>query len=179
MLKGVRRKGFAEGRGEHESLFESYPNECSLRSPPPIAFCSELYLHQGKSSWPLRGEAKIGGMSDGDWCGQTLSGHNAGYEETRGARWAGRVLALCHARRWGVIMSPKTWRQTLLRGYRGLRTLADPRRPLAPGCRASRHAPVSTGSRPRANPGPFQHACPGRQTGRHPEPASRSRRLPR
>ena len=64
-------------------------------------------------------------MSDGELVRQTLAGRTQAYEELV-RRWAGRITALCHAKvRRGDIADDMA-QETLLRGYRGLSSLAEP-----------------------------------------------------
>jgi RNA polymerase sigma-70 factor (ECF subfamily) len=56
---------------------------------------------------------------------QTLAGRTTGYEELV-RRWAGRVTALCHARTGRADAAEDLAQETLLRGFRALRTLSDP-----------------------------------------------------
>jgi RNA polymerase sigma factor (sigma-70 family) len=64
-------------------------------------------------------------MSDGELVRQTLAGQTQAYEELV-RRWASRITALCHARvRHGAVAEDLA-QETLLRGYRGLATLAEP-----------------------------------------------------
>jgi RNA polymerase sigma-70 factor (ECF subfamily) len=64
-------------------------------------------------------------MSDGELVRRTLAGQPQAYEELV-RRWAGRVLALCHARVRRAHTAEDMAQETLLRGYRALKTLADP-----------------------------------------------------
>ncbi len=64
---------------------------------------------------------------DGDLVRQTLAGHSAAYE-TLVRRWAARVTALCHSRVRNASAAEDLAQETLLRGFRGLNTLADPDR---------------------------------------------------
>jgi RNA polymerase sigma factor (sigma-70 family) len=63
-------------------------------------------------------------MSDGELVRQTLSGRNQAYEELV-RRWAGRVTAMCHAKVGRAPEAEDLAQETLLRGYRALRSLAD------------------------------------------------------
>jgi RNA polymerase sigma factor (sigma-70 family) len=64
-------------------------------------------------------------MSDGDLVRQTLSGENRAYEELV-RRWAARVLAVCHSRVGRRDIAEDLTQETLLRGFRSLRTLVEP-----------------------------------------------------
>jgi RNA polymerase sigma-70 factor, ECF subfamily len=64
-------------------------------------------------------------MSDGDLVRQALAGRSAAYEELV-RRWAGRVLALCHARVRSAHLAEDLAQEALLRAYRALGTLAEP-----------------------------------------------------
>ena len=64
---------------------------------------------------------------DGALVRQTLAGKTAAYEELV-RRWAARVLALCHARVRNAAAAEDLAQETLLRSFRGLKTLADPDR---------------------------------------------------
>jgi len=63
-------------------------------------------------------------MSDGELVRQALAGRSQAFEELV-RRWAGRVTALCHAR-VGRAGAEDLAQETLLRAYRGLRTLVEP-----------------------------------------------------
>jgi RNA polymerase sigma-70 factor (ECF subfamily) len=64
-------------------------------------------------------------MSDGDLVRQTLDGRPCAYEELV-RRWAARVLAFCHAKTGSSQVAEDLAQESLLRGYRGLRTLQEP-----------------------------------------------------
>jgi RNA polymerase sigma-70 factor (ECF subfamily) len=64
-------------------------------------------------------------MSDGELVRLTLAGQTQAYEELV-RRWAGRVTALCHARVGRAGAAEDMAQETLLRGFRSLRSLADP-----------------------------------------------------
>jgi RNA polymerase sigma factor (sigma-70 family) len=64
---------------------------------------------------------------DGDLVRQTMAGRTVAYEELV-RRWAARVVALCHARVRNAAAAEDLAQETLLRGFRGLKTLADPDR---------------------------------------------------
>ena len=64
---------------------------------------------------------------DGDLVRQTLAGHPAAYEQLV-RRWSTRVLALCHARVRDASAAEDLAQETLLRGFRGLKTLTEPDR---------------------------------------------------
>ncbi len=63
-------------------------------------------------------------MSDGEFVRQTLAGQSQAYEELV-RRWAGRITALCHAK-VGCAGADDMAQEALLRGYRGLSSLAEP-----------------------------------------------------
>ena len=63
-------------------------------------------------------------MTDGELVRQTLTGRTQAFEELV-RRWSGRVTALCHAR-VGRAGAEDLAQETLLRAYRGLRTLVEP-----------------------------------------------------
>jgi RNA polymerase sigma-70 factor (ECF subfamily) len=65
--------------------------------------------------------------TDGDLARQAMAGQTAAYE-TLVRRWSPRVLALCHARVRDRAAAEDMAQETLLRGFRGLPTLADPDR---------------------------------------------------
>jgi len=62
--------------------------------------------------------------TDGELVRQTLAGHAAAYGQLA-RRWAARVLAVCHAR-VGRAAAEDLAQEALLRGLRGLPSLADP-----------------------------------------------------
>jgi RNA polymerase sigma-70 factor (ECF subfamily) len=64
-------------------------------------------------------------MSDGDLVRQTLDGRAAAYEELV-RRWAARILAFCHAKTGSADLAEDLAQESLLRAYRGLRTLEEP-----------------------------------------------------
>jgi RNA polymerase sigma-70 factor (ECF subfamily) len=64
-------------------------------------------------------------MSDGELVRQTLAGQPQAYEELV-RRWAGRVTALCHAKVGYGGAADDMAQETLLRGYRALRSLVEP-----------------------------------------------------
>jgi RNA polymerase sigma factor (sigma-70 family) len=64
-------------------------------------------------------------MHDGDLVRQTLAGQPRAYEELV-RRWGVRVTALCHARTGRSDVADDMAQETLLRAYRGLRSLAAP-----------------------------------------------------
>jgi RNA polymerase sigma-70 factor (ECF subfamily) len=64
-------------------------------------------------------------MSDGELVRLTLAGQTHAYEELV-RRWAGRVTALCHARVGRAGVAEDMAQETLLRGFRSLRSLSDP-----------------------------------------------------
>src|SRR5437016_4018319 len=64
-------------------------------------------------------------MSDGELVRQTLAGQTQAYEELV-RRWAGRITALCHARVGRAGAAEDMAQEALMRGFRALRTLAEP-----------------------------------------------------
>jgi RNA polymerase sigma factor (sigma-70 family) len=64
-------------------------------------------------------------MTDGELVRQALAGRAPAFEELV-RRWAGRVTALCHARAGRADAAEDLAQETLLRAFRGLRTLAEP-----------------------------------------------------
>jgi RNA polymerase sigma factor (sigma-70 family) len=66
-------------------------------------------------------------MTDGQLVRQALAGRTAAYGELA-RRWSAPILALCHARIRSVDTAEDLAQETLLRGLRGLATLADPDR---------------------------------------------------
>ena len=64
-------------------------------------------------------------MSDGELVRQTLAGRTQAYEELV-RRWAGRITALCHAKVGRADIAEDMAQEALLRGYRGLSSLAEP-----------------------------------------------------
>ncbi|HXG09157.1 MAG TPA: sigma-70 family RNA polymerase sigma factor [Gemmataceae bacterium] len=66
-------------------------------------------------------------MSDGNLVRQALAGRAEAYEELV-RRWAGRVVALCHAKVGRADLADDLAQETLLRAYRALASLADPER---------------------------------------------------
>src|SRR3954449_3892791 len=66
----------------------------------------------------------MGAMTDGELVRQILAGSTDAYAPLA-RRWAARVLAVCHAR-VGRGAAEDLAQETLLRGLRGLPTLADP-----------------------------------------------------
>src|SRR5947209_1155901 len=83
-----------------------------------IGFSISLYSLKGP-------EALVDG--DGELVRQTLAGRTAAYEQLV-RRWSTRVLALCHARVRDAAAAEDLAQETLLRGFRGLKTLAEPDR---------------------------------------------------
>jgi RNA polymerase sigma-70 factor (ECF subfamily) len=65
-------------------------------------------------------------MSDAELVRQARAGRSEAYAELA-RRWAGRVMAVCHARVGRSHLADLT-QETLLRGFRALHTLADPER---------------------------------------------------
>jgi RNA polymerase sigma-70 factor (ECF subfamily) len=66
-------------------------------------------------------------QTDGDLVRQAVAGQTAAYEQLV-RRWSPRVLALCHARVRDRSSAEDLAQETLLRGFRGIRTLAEPER---------------------------------------------------
>jgi RNA polymerase sigma-70 factor (ECF subfamily) len=66
-------------------------------------------------------------MGDGDLVRQARAGRTEAYAELV-HRWAARVTALCHARVGRADVADDLAQEALLRGFRGLATLADPDR---------------------------------------------------
>src|SRR5271166_3702154 len=66
-------------------------------------------------------------MPDAELVRLTLAGRAEAYAELA-RRWAGRITALCHAKVGRADVADDLAQETLLRGYRALRTLADPER---------------------------------------------------
>jgi RNA polymerase sigma-70 factor (ECF subfamily) len=66
-------------------------------------------------------------MSDAELVRQALAGRAEAYAELV-RRWSARVLALCHARVGRADVAEDLAQEALLRGYRALRTLAQPDR---------------------------------------------------
>lgn len=64
-------------------------------------------------------------MTDGELVRQVLAGRTQGYEELV-RRWAGRITGLCHAKACRADVVEDLAQETLLRGFRALRSLADP-----------------------------------------------------
>ena len=64
-------------------------------------------------------------MSDGEAVRQVLAGRTLLYEELV-RRWGRRIAAICHARVGHAGPVADLTQETLLRGFRGLRTLTDP-----------------------------------------------------
>src|ERR1051326_7931796 len=64
-------------------------------------------------------------MPDADLVREALAGRTEAYAEWV-RRWAGRVAAICHARTGRADAAEDLAQETLLRGYRALKTLADP-----------------------------------------------------
>jgi RNA polymerase sigma-70 factor (ECF subfamily) len=64
-------------------------------------------------------------MSDADLVRRVLAGRTKAFEELV-RRWAGRITAICHARVGRAGAADDLAQETLLRGFRSLRTLADP-----------------------------------------------------
>ena len=66
-------------------------------------------------------------MSDADLVRQARAGRTEAYAELV-RRWAGRVMAICHARIGRAHLAEDLAQETLLRGFRALHTLVDPDR---------------------------------------------------
>lgn len=64
-------------------------------------------------------------MTDGELVRQTLAGDGAAYEELV-RRWSARILAFCHAKVRSGPAAEDLAQEALLRGYRGLSSLAEP-----------------------------------------------------
>jgi RNA polymerase sigma factor (sigma-70 family) len=64
-------------------------------------------------------------MTDGELVRQTLSGRTDAYEELV-RRWAARITAVCHAKTGRGGVAEDLAQETLLRGFRSLRSLAQP-----------------------------------------------------
>lgn len=64
-------------------------------------------------------------MSDGELVRQVLAGRTQLYEELV-RRWARRIAAVCHARVGHEAAVADLTQETLLRGFRALRTLSEP-----------------------------------------------------
>jgi RNA polymerase sigma-70 factor (ECF subfamily) len=67
----------------------------------------------------------LGPASDGELVRQTLAGRPVAFEELV-RRWAGRILALCHAKVGRRDVAEDMAQEALLRAYRALGTLTDP-----------------------------------------------------
>jgi RNA polymerase sigma-70 factor (ECF subfamily) len=66
-------------------------------------------------------------VSDAELVRQTRAGRTDAYEELV-RRWAGRIVAVCHARVRHAQVAEDLAQETLLRGFRALHTLKDPER---------------------------------------------------
>src|SRR5262245_38144111 len=64
-------------------------------------------------------------MSDGDLVRQTLAGRTEAYEELV-RRWAGRIVALSHAKTGRADLADDLAQEALLRAFRALASLVDP-----------------------------------------------------
>lgn len=64
-------------------------------------------------------------VSDGELVRQTLAGRTAAFEDLV-RRWAGRILALCHAKVRRADVAEDMAQEALLRAFRSLATLTDP-----------------------------------------------------
>ena len=65
--------------------------------------------------------------ADGELVRQTMAGRTAAYAELV-RRWSARVLAVCHSRVRSASAAEDLAQETLLRGFRGIKTLAEPDR---------------------------------------------------
>jgi RNA polymerase sigma factor (sigma-70 family) len=65
--------------------------------------------------------------ADGELVRQTMAGRTAAYAELV-RRWSARVLAVCHSRVRSAAAAEDLAQETLLRGFRGIKTLAEPDR---------------------------------------------------
>src|SRR5438128_218176 len=90
-----------------------------------FAFCILHYYLWRPDLLPMRPEDVL--EADGDLVRQTLAGRTAAYEQLV-RRWSARILAVCHSRVRDAASAEDLAQETLLRGFRGLRTLADPQR---------------------------------------------------
>src|SRR4051812_17293626 len=66
-------------------------------------------------------------MSDAELVRQTLAGRTDAFADLV-RRWAGRVTALCHAKVGRGDVADDLAQETLLRGFRALKSLGDPDR---------------------------------------------------
>lgn len=66
-------------------------------------------------------------MSDAELVCQARAGHSEAYAELV-RRWAARVTALCHGRTGRAAIADELAQETLLRGFRSLKSLQDPDR---------------------------------------------------
>src|ERR687896_490013 len=86
-------------------------------------------MNDGRTPAATATRAGCGGRlaSDGELVRQARAGDAAAYGQLA-RRWAARVLAVCHARvgRAGRAAAEDLAQESLLRGLRGLPTLADP-----------------------------------------------------
>lgn len=64
-------------------------------------------------------------MSDGELVRQVLDGRTSAYDQLARA-WSPRVLALCHARTGRGDVAEELAQETLVRGFRAIRTLSQP-----------------------------------------------------
>src|SRR5712691_4389413 len=64
-------------------------------------------------------------MTDAELVCQTLAGRVDAYAELA-RRWAGRITALCHAKVGRADVADDLAQETLLRGFRALRSLSAP-----------------------------------------------------
>ena len=64
---------------------------------------------------------------DGDLVREAQAGKPAAYEELV-RRWSARVLAICHARVRDSAAAEDLAQETLLRGFRGIKTVTEPDR---------------------------------------------------
>ena len=90
----------------------------------PINLARSLYIY-GRAhdeGIPVR-EGRV--MSDAELVRQARAGRTEAFAELV-RRWAGRITALCHAKVGRAGMADDLAQETLLRGYRALKTLTDP-----------------------------------------------------
>src|SRR3954451_14359535 len=64
-------------------------------------------------------------MTDAELVQATLAGSRDAYAEIA-RRWAARITAICHSRVRRADVADDLAQETLLRGFRSLRTLSDP-----------------------------------------------------
>lgn len=66
-------------------------------------------------------------MNDGELVRQATNGRPAAYGELA-KRWSARVVAICHARTGRMAIAEELAQETLLRGFRSLKTIRSPER---------------------------------------------------